>query len=308
MKAILIALVIISLSACSSDRPAGQAGQQTPGQQSPGTTAGGGQQPGSAGDSAALALMITPPEPIRNSTLLLIPRGFNIAEAEIEWLVNGVRVKTPDPQQFVASNMKKGETIQARATSKGTEILSNVVRIKNTPPELAGKVKLLPEIFKPGDLLSVEAKALDPDDDEVIIRYEWTKNGEAAGSSKKIDTPVKRDDKVVVVVTPCDSEGCGKPLTIKSTLRNLPPVIVVEKPVYQGRTYTLAFKATDPDGDQISYSLKNAPQGCSINSTSGLITWHIPEGFTAKGSYTAVASDPKGGEASQVFTYDFSHN
>ncbi|MHB8880590.1 MAG: Ig-like domain-containing protein [Thermodesulfovibrionales bacterium] len=252
-----------------------------------------------------MGLTIMPSEAVKGSALTLVPRGFNIAEAEIEWLVNGVRVQTPDPQKFVAANMKKGETIQARAASKGREVLSNVVRIKNTPPALAGKVKLLPEVFKPGDLLSVEAKALDPDDDEVTIQYEWTKNGEAAGSTKTIDTPVKRDDKVIVVVTPCDSEGCGKPLTIKSTLRNLPPVIVVDKPVYQGRTYTLAFKATDPDGDQMTYSLKNAPQGCSINSTTGLITWHIPEGFTGKGSYTAVASDPKGGEASQVFNYDF---
>jgi len=85
----------------------------------------------------------------------------------------------------------------------------------------------------------------------------------------------------------------------------MPPIIDASvKPVYEGNTYTLQFKAVDPDGDPVTYSLWNAPEGLTISSSTGLVTWTIPAGFKGKGSYTVVAKDSHNGEATQLFTFD----
>ncbi|MDB5858372.1 MAG: hypothetical protein JWQ76_2061, partial [Ramlibacter sp.] len=58
--------------------------------------------------------------------------------------------------------------------------------------------------------------------------------------------------------------------------------------------------ATDPDGDTLTYSLAQAPQGASIDAATGRITWAT----TAVGSYSfsVLAADDKGGVATQSFT------
>ena len=99
-------------------------------------------------------------------------------------MVNDRKLNTPAVTQLNAAEIKKGDTVQAKATIEGKEILSNTIQIGNSPPEIS-KVKILPEVFKPGDTLSVEAAASDIDGDEVTISYEWTKNGEPAGNSKQ---------------------------------------------------------------------------------------------------------------------------
>jgi RHS repeat-associated protein len=66
------------------------------------------------------------------------------------------------------------------------------------------------------------------------------------------------------------------------------------------KTYTYQVAATDPDGDALTYSLLNSPQGAAINS-SGAISF-TPTG-TLKPSYdfTVEVSDGRGGKDVQTF-------
>jgi hypothetical protein len=105
------------LFSCSSENP-GEFNSQKPSQ--------------SEGPPATefYSLQITPQDPIRNSILCLIPGGFNLSDAKIEWLVNGIPTNNALPDQFKSTEIRKGNTVQAKTTIQGREILSNSVKIK----------------------------------------------------------------------------------------------------------------------------------------------------------------------------------
>ena len=156
-----------------------------------------------ASGAAVYSLEITPKNAIRSSTLTLMPTGFVLAEARVEWIVNGRPSEGGAAHQLYSTDLGKGDTVQARAFVKGNEIRSDQITIMNAPPEIA-RLKIIPEVLKPGDTLSIDAEGKDIDGDSVSFLFEWTRNGEPAGKSSKIETPLKRGDKVSVKVTPFD--------------------------------------------------------------------------------------------------------
>lgn len=286
------------LLSCSSDKPSDISGQKSPG--------GTGNPPvtSRAGDAiGSFSIEISPENATRNSTLHLLTRGFSLAEADVAWLVNGAPVESP-PDQLKATENRKGDTVQAKAVIQGKEIFSNTVQIGNATPEIS-HVKILPEVFKPGDTLSVEVSGKDADGDEVTISYEWTKNGEPAGQGKQIEGTVRRGDKISVKITPFDGEDYGRPGVLHREILNLPPAIIDDrKHSFTGNLFTYQAKATDPDGDPLTYSLKSAPSGMTINPATGLVKWNVPPEVTGKTSFTVSASDGHGGEAAQTIAFD----
>ena len=293
-----LSLSLFLLLSCSSDNPPDISGQKSPeGTGNPPVTSGAGEGIGS------FSLEISPENATRNSALYLLPHGFSVTEVNIEWLVNGVPVQSP-PDQFKANENRKGDTVQAKAVIQGKEIFSNTVRIGNTPPEIS-RVKILPEVFKPGDTLSVEVSGKDTDGDEVTISYEWTKNGEPAGQGKQIEGTLRRGDKLSVTVTPFDGEDYGRPGVLHREIMNLPPAIIDgRKHSFSGNLFIYQAKANDPDGDTLTYSLKSAPSGMTINPSTGLVKWNVPPEVTGKTSFIVSVSDGHGGEAAQTLVFE----
>lgn len=167
---------------------------------------------------------------------------------------------------------------------------------KNLPPQLR-KVRLMPEVFKQGDILYVDTEANDPDGDEVTISYEWYKNGELVSTERQLNYPVKRGDTIVIKIKPFDGKDYGKGITLNREILNLPPVIVDHKGYHLNKdTFIYQVKASDPDGDHLSYSLKTAPPGMTIDQ-NGLIKWNILPDFKGKASVTVSVKDGHGGEA-----------
>jgi hypothetical protein len=248
-------------------------------------------------DSAGrYSLEVIPATADRNATLTAIPRGFRSPGDDIEWLVNdGLSAKG---QTFRTKDVLRGDLVKAKAVVNGKEVMSNVIQIKNTPPELT-KVKLMPEVFKPGDEMYVDAEAKDDDGDSATVLYEWTKNGQPAGDGKVIEGQVKRGDKISVKVTPFDGEEKGRPITVATEVRNMPPAIEAHNNFnFDGKVWTYQVKASDADGDPLAYSLSVAPQGMTIDPGTGRVTWIVPEEFRGKTSFTVVVKDGQGGEAS----------
>jgi hypothetical protein len=298
----LCTIILFSLFiSCSSEKPA-EIGQKSP--KSGGVTVSEAQPFHFPASSAACSLTVTPVIASRNSTLQVIAQGFKLSDAKIEWLLNGYPTTSGSSPQFKAKETRKGDKIQVKAIIRGKELMSNIVEIKNAPPEI-NKVKILPEIFKPGDTLSVEVSGNDADGDEVTTSYEWTKNGEPAGNGKRLETPVKRGDKISVRITPFDGETNGATVILNREVGNMPPMIIEDKKFWvEDNIYRHQIKATDPDGDVLTYSLKVAPAGMTINSSTGLIQWNNPQDLNKKIPITLSVTDGNGGETSQSFTLD----
>ncbi len=263
-------------------------------------------QPVSSG-SGLYSLQITPTNALRNSTLYLIAQGFNTSDAKIDWLVNDEIISSPSVSQFNTAETKKGDKIQAKAVIKGKEILSNIVKIKNSLPEIS-KVGFLPEGSKLGDNLSIEASGKDLDRDEVTILYEWTKNGELVGNSNRLEVPLKRGDNVNVKITPFDGEAYGHSVILHREIVNLPPIIIEDmKFSFDGTIYTFQVKATDPDGDSLTYSIKTPPAGMTIDPSTGLVKWNVPPEFKGRASVSISITDGHGGEAIQSLTIEIGY-
>jgi len=298
MNKFLYFILLLLLFSCSSEKPA-EVGSQKP------SEAGGSGRGSETSQThvsttvSSYSLQIVPVNATCNSAIYLVAQGFKPSDAKIEWLVNNESISNPTASQFNAAETKKGDKVQAKATIQGKELLSNTIQIKNSPPVIS-KVKILPEVFKPGDTLSLEVSTSDVDGDEVTVSYEWTKNGEPAGNSKRIEAPLKRGDKVSVKITPFDGEAYGRSGFLDREIINLPPMIIEDKKFnFDGKIYTYQIKATDPDGDTLTYSLKSAPAGMTIDPSKGLIKWNVPPEFTGKTPITVSVTDGHGGESLQ---------
>lgn len=304
MYKFLCFLTLFLLLSCSSEKPS-EVSSQKPSDSKKDTVSTTPQQQ-VVGASAVYSLEVTPVDASRNSILSLTPKGFNLQDARIVWLVNGRVVSVVMPNQFKATDAKRGDTIQAKAVVQNREIFSNTVTIKNAPPELT-KVKLMPEVFKMGDKLYIDASASDMDEDAVAISYEWTKNGEPAGSAKTIAALIRRGDKITVKITPFDGEAYGKPITLRREIGNMPPIIAEDKKhIFDGKVLTYQVKATDADGDALTYSLKSAPQGMTIEPSTGFIRWSVPPDFKGKAAASVSVSDGHGGEVVYSFNVTIS--
>jgi hypothetical protein len=245
-------------------------------------------------------LEIQPLEATRDSTFYITSKGFDLSRATIEWLVNGLPVKNTSDLQFRSTDIKKGDKVRARIHIDNVEIVSDEIVIKNTPPAIT-KAKILPAISRTGDILKVDATIIDRDDDEVSLIYEWYKNGEPSGKEGSYEGPFKRGDKISVRLTPFDGEDHGRPITISTEIFNSPPIVLqggTER--FQNNIYYYQLKAIEPDGDTLIYSLKQAPEGMTIDK-AGLITWKVTDEVAKRHPVTVLITDGHGGEIQYNF-------
>lgn len=247
------------------------------------------------------SIKITPHEATRNSVLTLILEGFAPSDAEISWLIDGDPVSSTLSYELKVSDFAeagKGSVIQAKAEVKGRAVFSNIIHLSNAAPKIS-EIKLLPEVFKPGDMLHVRVSGNDSDGDPVSFLYEWSLNGLPAGTGSSIESPAKKGDKVSVKVTPFDGVIYGDPVFLEEReIRNMPPVITAHNAFnFDGKTYSYQVRASDPDGDRLAYSIESPAPGISIDGSSGLLQWIVPQEFKGKKDVTVVVNDGNGGSA-----------
>lgn len=298
MNKLLCVLLFFLLFACSSEKPS-EVKEQKPQERSNGAISETSQTASSAVGPYSVQIKPVPSDATRRSILYLLPNGFDPADVQIDWLIDGTPSPDQSGRQFKAQEAKKGDRVQARVKIKGQEIFSNIVQIVNSPPSIS-KVEFVSEGLNPGDVLGVDATAADIDGDEVTIAYEWKKDGKPIGNGKSIAIPLKKGDKVTVRMTPFDGTEYGLPVTLNREIANMPPVIGWDKEFsFDGKIYSYQVKASDPDGDTLSYALISGPQGMTIDPSTGLVKWDVPENFKGKASFAVEVSDGNGGKASQ---------
>ena len=142
----------------------------------------------------------------------------------------------------------------------------------------------------------------DSDGDTVYYSYKWSINGQHASDEETLAADLKRDDTITVEVTPNDGEDRGTKVILKSRVYNSLPIITSTDPVFDGKVYKYSIAATDPDGDQITYALREAPQGMIIDSRSGEITWEVKPEDLGLFDIEVSVKDNHGGELIIPFT------
>ena len=289
-------LFLCLLLSCSADKPA-----DLPKQSAPESSNAAAKKEVT---SAQSLIEITPAEASRNETLTVLSKEINLTDAKIVWLINDKA--GPEGMRFKTGDVKRGDIIQAKAVFKDREVYSNKAEIKNTRPEIS-RLKFNSEIARPGDTLSVDVSGTDLDGDPVTFLFDWVKNGQPAGNTRQMGSPVRRGDKISVRVTPFDGQEYGTPLVVDRVIKNSPPVFSDDyKHNFDGKLFTYQVKASDPDDDALTFSLKSAPEGMTINPNTGLVNWNVPLDFHGKASFNASVYDGHGGEATSFFNVDIS--
>jgi hypothetical protein len=307
MYRLLLGVVLLLFVACSSEEPVtvgtGSAKKAAP----PGGAPGGAVEEQAPKAVTGHALRITPAEASMGTKLKLLAVGFRLEEARVNWLVDDAEVSTLDEYVFDVSGegARKGETIRAVAKVGDVEVLSNTVRVVNSLPKLTS-VKIMPEVFRPGDKVRVDAEAEDPDSDMVDILYEWTHNGASAGAGSRLEVQLKRGDVFTVRIIPSDGEGHGRPILLHREVGNMPPVFEESGDFhFIGQEYSFQPRVYDPDGDDISFSLKAGPEGMAVHNATGLVKWVVPADFSGMQPFTLSAADGHGGEARKTYKLTF---
>src|SRR5690606_30626743 len=92
-------------------------------------------------------------------------------------------------------------------------------------------------------------------------------------------------------------------ITVVESAANEPPVITSLPPAtaHVGEMVVYQVVAVDPEGDQITFLLTEAPTGATVSS-SGRIQWLPDASHTGEQDFTIEVSDGHGGSASQSFT------
>ena len=231
-----------------------------------------------------------------------------------QWYVNDAPIAGQTNPTFPAELLQRGQLISVEITpsdgrQKGTPVRTPSAPVGNTAPHVTA-VTVTPQTVQPGGKLTAEVVANDPDHDRVDLTYRWFRNDAVVkeGEEAFFDTTglVPRD-KVVVEVTARDSQAMGNMLRSDVvTMGNNSPTIVSTPPApVTPDQYEYAVKATDSDGDRLTYELETAPAGMTIESGTGQIIWIIPPGNRGVFHVKVLAKDGQGGTAYQEFDLAF---
>ena len=203
--------------------------------------------------------------------------------------------KSPPAQTAAPSAAKPGGTVEQGADGAAGPVQMAVANAKLRFETADGKT-----IIK-----VIIDKVTGADGREVSYKYEWTLNGQAAGDGTDHLGGFKRGDRVGVKVTPVEGDKPGQARFLDVAINNMPPVIAESKQVsFDGKTFVYQVKGTDPDGDTVSYALENAPQGMTINSQTGLITWPITENDYGERTFKVKIDDGKSGVTTELIKVD----
>ena len=221
------------------------------------------------------------------------PETAKTADQSVNRMTTGTSIGTESRESASLSQPRE------QGEEKGPGALS-----KNNPKIAKGELRL--ETVNGVDRLKVVAEGSDKNGNKVSLKFQWIKNDEPAGEGDTI-SGFRRGDKISVKITPFDDQGYGLSKSISREIKNTTPSIIEHQDMnFDGRVWSYQVKATDPDGDTLTYSLKSAPAGMTIDPSTGSIKWEVPPDFIGKASFTVSVADGHGGEATQSRTIGIS--
>jgi hypothetical protein len=172
------------------------------------------------------------------------------------------------------------------------------------------EVHLSPDPPVATDPFTIEPVVDSPAPGPLKLTYEWYVNGKEVlgiwGDSLKPDQ-FSRGDVLEVAILAQDYNGKVDTYRVRNVqVANSTPQII-DGVGGGGQLDGTVFRAMDPDGDPIRWSVANAPPGLTIHPTSGKLQVDS-RGVFEEGEYEieVVATDPVGGEGRMGFRVNLS--
>ncbi len=233
---------------------------------------------------------IVPPAPSVEDEVSISYSGFDRdkdpVEVKVQWSLNGNPVEL-EGERVRFPSLRKGDLISCRlipndGKEDGEVYEVEPVRVINSPP-LIKDIGISP--VNPGtrDDIKASVDIYDPDGDEVVVEYKWYINNNPVPEVKGDTLPssfTKKGDVIVVSASPFDGEARGREyLSNPVVVNNSPPIITSNPPssLENGR-FVYKISATDPDGDPVSFSLKEGPPNAIITEDGVLVIESLPPG------------------------------
>ena len=306
LRPVMIGLFCLALTACSDESPAPQASPPTPQAPAPVETS---QQPvpgqvvATGQSTGGVTVQILPERPSSTVCLWALIQGTPGRNAVI-WKVNNEVVLSGTETQLCNGSYKRGDhvSVEVGTQDKGAQA---TVTIENSPPRVVDISSTPAEIFAGTDI-SVTPVAEDADGDTVDFTYQWLINGNADPLLTQSTLPgnrFKKGDTVQVLIVPNDFYADGPTYaSYAQPIPNAGPRIISQPP--QGITsldYRYQVEVSDPDDQQFTYRLAEAPAGMSIDAAGGLITWSLAGVVPGTYNVAIIVADPDGAEAAQEY-------
>jgi len=209
-----------------------------------------------------------------------LPEGATLAGNKFTWTPSFDTVKKEDFIDRVVDKftvLSKTVYIQFAAASNGKNILHNViitVKDVNRPPVIED---LQPITVNEGDTIKIAPSAYDLDGDKVT----WSYSGFMASDNYK----TKFGDAGIKYVKVTASDGTlAVSKTVQITINHVNRQPTLDKinglKAAEGDHIEIVLNAHDPDGDQLQYSVSNAPYQASLSGNKFI--WNVPYDFASK--------------------------
>jgi hypothetical protein len=237
------------------------------------------------------------------------PEGRNL-NYKYQWVVNDFPIRGGNNPQFSLRQLKKGDRVQVEVIPsagriEGRIFKTSAVTLGNSAPEIT-EIRVEPTPLHRGEILKVQVFAYDPDGDQVALSYKWLRNGkEVPGATTDIldTTAFRKKDVLLVAVTASDGNASREPMAgVPMTIVNASPRITsTPSTAVNDGQYVYQVTATDPDEDAISYELKNAPPGMTIDTMTGKLIWTLTQASTGRHRVVIIAKDKENALIEQSF-------
>ncbi len=232
----------------------------------------------------------------------------------VRWYVDNIVVQEGPGGTLEPGRYKKGsrvyvEIIPSDSNGPGKAFTTAPVTIGNLPPSISS-VLINPSDPTVDIIITAIPTCSDPDGDQVAYQYQWFVNKKAVTDLTSDNTfntkGLHKKDKVNAVVTPSDGEAAGEIAASETVAISNSAPRITSTPNYSlsDGVYVYQITAYDPDGDRLTYRLLKAPQGMTINPSTGLIRWEVPKQVEGKQDVAIKISvdDGDGGSAYQEFS------
>jgi hypothetical protein len=198
----------------------------------------------------------------------------------MKWFVNGELIG--EGMSFTYPEIKKGDIIQAEVTpydgkAYGKSMKSGELTIGGLPPRIVS-VSIIPELVNTTTpQVVLNALYEDPDGDTIRLIVHWLAKDDVLPDTSNVlqlqRLALKKNDIITGSAFADDGEFRSEPFTFEIPVVNAPPMFTTATDSVKCSPDSVYYKLPiyDPDGDQMTFDILDAPDGINIDQEQGII-------------------------------------